>query len=96
MTVRSGGSSRPTRIITRSSLYHLGSCAPGGLLDETGAARYTIHQLRHTTATELLEEGHKIGTVQRRRGHKDIRATMGYAEISAAAVRAELEGKPRR
>ena len=45
-------------------------CAGAGLLDEAGAARYTIHQLRHTTATELIEEGHKIETVQRRLGHK--------------------------
>jgi len=44
----------------------------------------------------LLEEGDKIETVQRRLGHKGIRITIGYAEISAAAVLAELECKPRR
>ncbi|NTU85921.1 MAG: tyrosine-type recombinase/integrase [Chloroflexales bacterium] len=55
-----------------------------------------MHQPRHTTATELLEEDHKIETVQRRLGHKDIRTTMGYAEVSDAMVRAELEGGPRR
>lgn len=57
---------------------------------------YTIHGLRHTTATELLELGHKLETVQRRLGHKDIRTTMGYAEVSDAAVRAALEGGPGR
>jgi len=71
-------------------------CEAAGLCEDAGAARYTIHQLRHTTATALLEESHKIETVQRRLGHKDIRTTMGYAEVSDAAVRAELEGGRRR
>lgn len=44
----------------------------------------------------MLEQGHRIETVQRRFGHKDIRAMMGYAEVSDARVRAELEGGPRR
>ena len=60
-----------------------------------GTPRYTIHQLRHTAATELREEGHKIEVVQRRLGHKDIRTTMGYAEVNNAALRAALEGGPR-
>jgi len=44
----------------------------------------------------LLEEGHKIETVQRRLGHKGIRTTMGSAEISDAMVSAELERRSRR
>jgi site-specific recombinase XerD len=90
-------SNRATRLRYGTILYHWGKlCAAADLLDDAGAPRYTIHQLRHTTATELLEEGHKIETVQRRLGHKDIRTTMGYAEVSDAMVRAELEGGPRR
>jgi integrase len=78
-------------------LYHWGKlCVQAGLCDEAGVPRYTIHQLRHTVATELLEEGHRIEMVQRRLGHKDIQTTMGYAEVSDARVRAELEGRPRR
>ena len=90
-------SNRATRLRYGTVRYHWGKlCAAAGLLDETGAPRYTIHQLRHTTATELLEQGHKLETVQHRLGHRDIRTTMGYAEVSDAAVRAELEGGPRR
>ncbi|NTU81982.1 MAG: tyrosine-type recombinase/integrase [Chloroflexales bacterium] len=90
-------SNRATRLRYGTVLYHWGKlCATADLLDAAGAPRYTIQQLRHTTATELLEEGHKIETVQRRLGHKDIRTTMGYAEVSDAMVRAELEGGPRR
>lgn len=90
-------SNRGTRLRYGTVLYHWGKLSTAaGLLDEAGDPRYTIHQLRHTAATELLEDGHKIETVQRRLGHSDIRTTMGYAEVSDARVRAELEGGTRR
>lgn len=90
-------SNRGTRLRYGTVLYHWSKlCARAGLCDEAGVPRYTIHQLRHTVATELLEEGHRIETVQRRLGHLDIRTTMGYAEVSDARLRAELEGGPRR
>jgi site-specific recombinase XerD len=89
-------SNRKTRTRYTTVVWHWNKlCAGAGLLDPDGTPRYTIHQLRHTAATELLEEGHKIETVQRRLGHRDIRTTMGYAEVNDAAVRAELEGGPR-
>mgnify|MGYP005849010941 CR=1 FL=1 len=89
-------SNRATRLRYGTVLYHWGKlCEAAGLLDEEGRPRYTIHQLRHTTATELLAAGHTVETVQRRLGHKDIRTTMGYAEVSDARVRADLEGGPR-
>jgi site-specific recombinase XerD len=90
-------SNRATRLRYGTVLYHWGKlCTAAGLCDAAGEPRYTIHQLRHTTATELLEAGHTIEIVQRRLGHRDIRTTMGYAEVSDATVRAELEGGPRR
>ncbi|MBX0330931.1 tyrosine-type recombinase/integrase [Oscillochloris sp. ZM17-4] len=90
-------SNRKTRTRYTTVVWHWNKlCAGAGLIDPEGKPRYTIHQLRHTAATELLEEGHKIETVQRRLGHRDIRTTMGYAEVSDAAIRAELEGGPRR
>jgi integrase/recombinase XerD len=90
-------SNRGTRLRYGTVRYHWGKlCVRAGLCDEAGVSRYTIHQLRHTVATELLEEGHRIETVQRRLGHKDIRTTMGYAEVSDARMRTELEGGPRR
>ena len=90
-------SNRATRLRYGTVLYHWGKlCTAAGLCDTAGAPRYTIHQLRHTTATEMLEAGHKIEIVQRRLGHRDIRTTMGYAEVSDATVREALEGGPRR
>lgn len=78
-------SNRTTRLRYGTVLYHWGKlCRRAGLCDEAGVSRYTIHQLRHTVANELFEQGHRLETVQRRLGHTDIRTTMGYAEVSDA------------
>ncbi len=72
-------------------------CARAKLVDETGDPRYTIHQLRHTRGTELFEDGIGVEHVQRILGHRDIRSTLGYAELDDAQTRQQLEraGKPR-
>jgi len=67
-------------------------CQAAGLVDETGAPRYTPHQLRHTRGSELIAQGQRVEIVQRVLGHRDIRSTLGYAELQDAQVRAALEG----
>lgn len=42
----------------------------------------SIHALRHSCATRLLESGVDIRVVQRWLGHADIRTTMRYAKVS--------------
>ncbi len=71
-------------------------CAAAGLVDEAGAPRYTPHQLRHTRGSELIAQGQRIEIVQRVLGHRDIRSTLGYAELQEAQVRAALEQPDRR
>jgi site-specific recombinase XerD len=61
-----------------------------GLIDEQGKARYTLHQLRHTRATELLDAGLRIEHVQRVLGHKSIKSTQVYAQISDTVLREQL------
>ena len=61
-----------------------------GLTDERGKARYTLHQLRHTRATELLNAGMRIEDVQRFLGHKSIKSTQVYAQISDTVLRERL------
>jgi len=56
-----------------------------------GKPRYTLHQLRHTRATELVEQGQRLEIVQRVLGHRDPRSTQGYAELAETQVRAALE-----
>jgi integrase/recombinase XerD len=51
-----------------------------------------LYQLRHTRGTELVEEGKPLEIVQRVLGHRDIRSTQGYADLSEAQVREVLEG----
>lgn len=68
-----------------------GICATAGLVDAAGAPRYTLHQLRHTRGSELIAQGQRVEIVQRVLGHRDIRSTLGYAELQEAQVRAALE-----
>ena len=68
-------------------------CQAAGLVDGAGAPRYTPHQLRHTRGSELIAQGQRVEIVQRVLGHRDIRSTLGYAELQDAQVRAALEGR---
>ena len=68
-----------------------GICAAAGLVDQAGAPRYTLHQLRHTRGSALIAQGQRVEIVQRVLGHRDIRSTLGYAELQEAQVRAALE-----
>jgi integrase len=61
-------------------------------VDEAGGPRYTPHQLRHTRGSELIAQGQRVVIVQRVLGHRDVRSTLGYAELQDAQVRAALEG----
>lgn len=66
-------------------------CQRAKLVDSTGKPRYTLHQLRHTRGSELIEQGQRVEIVQRALGHRDIRSTLGYAGLNDQQVRAALE-----
>ena len=85
-------SSRGTRVSYDALHYQWAKlCASAGLVDAAGMPRYTPHQLRHTRGSELIAQGQRVEIVQRVLGHRDIRSTLGYAELQEAQVRAALE-----
>jgi integrase/recombinase XerD len=56
----------------------------------------TLHQLRHSHATELINDGVTLTTVRKRLGHRNIASTLRYAELSDATADAELRAWRRR
>ena len=55
----------------------------------------TLHQLRHSHATALVQDGVRLATIRKRLGHTHIQTTLRYAEQSDAAADAELRQRRR-
>jgi len=48
--------------------------------------KITVHSLRHSYATHLLEQGTDISLIQKILGHKDIKTTLLYTQISSSQL----------
>lgn len=53
----------------------------------------TMHQLRHTHATELVNDGVSLATIRKRLGHKDLQTTLRYAEQSDTVADEKIRHK---
>ncbi len=56
----------------------------------------TLHQLRHTHATELINGGVSLPTIRKRLGHKNLQTTLRYAEQADETTDAEIRAWRRR
>lgn len=50
----------------------------------------TLHQLRHSHATELVNGGVSLATIRKRLGHQQLQTTLRYAEVNDQTAEAEL------
>lgn len=57
------------------------------MCERAGLVHLTPHQLRHTFVTNLLRCGVPLEIVQRLANHSDPAVTMGYAKVSASALK---------
>lgn len=57
---------------------------------ERAGVTCTLHQLRHSHATELVNGGVSLATIRKRLGHQHIQTTLRYAEVSDSTADAEL------
>lgn len=67
-----------------------------GIYCDQAKIQCTLHQLRHTHATELVNDGVSLATIRKRLGHKNIQTTLLYAEQSDETTDAELRAWRRR
>lgn len=63
-------------------------------LKEASGLSYTIHTLRHTFATLMLEGGCDIYSLSKMMGHSDIKTTTIYLSASAEHLRGQITKHP--
>lgn len=76
-----------TRPISSRSVHRAFDCARTAL---NPAGLVTVHSLRHSFATHLVEYGLPLFSLQRLLGHQDLRTTLGYLSSIGQPVIADF------
>lgn len=61
-----------------------------GLLKKAGISNFHFHDLRHTFASYLRQNGVDLHTISKLLGHRDLRMTKRYAHLNVDALRAAV------
>jgi len=61
-----------------------------GACDRAGVPRVRIHALRHTFGSTMASEGADVFSIQKAMGHKDIKTTMIYVDMSNPHIRDQV------
>jgi len=84
-------------LVTRTGQRLLGSAISNGvhaIADRAGVSIHSLHQFRHTCASDLLEAGVHLADVQQVLGHAAISTTVRYVHIADPQRREAMSHHP--
>jgi site-specific recombinase XerD len=79
---------REIRDIARKNLKDWITHRFSEIRDAAGLTDVTVHVLRHTTASRLIQAGFELVKVRDWLGHKDIKTTLIYAHLAPTQLNA--------
>jgi site-specific recombinase XerD len=59
-------------------------------LEKAGISNFHFHDLRHTFASYLRQNGVDLHTISNLLGHKDLRMTKRYAHLNVDSLRSAM------
>jgi integrase len=89
LLAKSGGLLPPRRVSRRALYFHLRSALNRAAKCALCAGQVTPHRLRHSFSTEMLRLGVSLPALMHLLGHKDIRMTLRYVQITQQDLQRE-------